>query len=98
MAEWQTRQSQKLLRGNPRVGSSPTFGTISIVRYELPPLFPYYYYNFTYLLDDTKISLLQSRVTHDNGLNVALTEYIYNISLDFSPRDSLYRHPLQGTV
>jgi hypothetical protein len=27
VAEWQTRQSQKLLRGNPRVGSSPTFGT-----------------------------------------------------------------------
>ena len=29
MAEWQTRQSQKLLGGNSRVGSSPTFGTTS---------------------------------------------------------------------
>ena len=28
VAEWQTRQSQKLLRGDPHVGSSPTFGTI----------------------------------------------------------------------
>jgi predicted permease len=27
VAEWQTRQSQKLLRGDPRVGSTPTFGT-----------------------------------------------------------------------
>ncbi len=27
VAEWQTRQSQKLLGGNLRVGSSPTFGT-----------------------------------------------------------------------
>jgi hypothetical protein len=26
VAEWQTRQSQKLLEGNLRVGSSPTFG------------------------------------------------------------------------
>ena len=28
VAEWQTRQSQKLLRGDSHVGSSPTFGTI----------------------------------------------------------------------
>ena len=27
VAEWQTRQSQKLLEGDLRVGSSPTFGT-----------------------------------------------------------------------
>ncbi len=27
VAEWQTRQSQKLLGGNLHVGSSPTFGT-----------------------------------------------------------------------
>jgi hypothetical protein len=27
VAEWQTRQSQKLLRGNSRAGSSPAFGT-----------------------------------------------------------------------
>ncbi len=27
VAEWYTRQSQKLLRGNSHVGSSPTFGT-----------------------------------------------------------------------
>ena len=27
VAEWQTRQSQKLLGGDPRVGSTPTFGT-----------------------------------------------------------------------
>ena len=25
---WQTRQSQKLLRGDSRVGSTPTFGTM----------------------------------------------------------------------
>ena len=30
VAEWQTRQSQKLLGGNPRVGSSPTFGTTDL--------------------------------------------------------------------
>jgi hypothetical protein len=30
VAEWSTRQSQKLLRGNSRVGSSPTFGTIEV--------------------------------------------------------------------
>jgi hypothetical protein len=27
VAEWQTRRSQKPLGGNPRVGSTPTFGT-----------------------------------------------------------------------
>ena len=30
VAEWQTRQSQKLLGGNLRVGSSPTFGTTDL--------------------------------------------------------------------
>ena len=39
MVEWQTRQSQKLLGGNPRVGSNPTSGTIPL------PLWPRVRYN-----------------------------------------------------
>ena len=31
VAEWQTRQSQKLLEGDLRVGSSPTFGTWHLI-------------------------------------------------------------------
>ena len=44
VAEWQTRQSQKLLGGNSRVGSNPTFGSdimpscVAVARGTLNPL------------------------------------------------------------